>query len=151
MHISKPMVWGAVYKEISGYSEIFSGKLDECMLFLRPLTAEEIKNYYDQTVVESGIPFGMTTIFNGVDLTGWTKKGNSTATWAIIDKMLRPRQSTGGSGWIQYNQLFTDFSMYCEWKATKKVIFKTRQQIMVFSSILQIIQPILFGMQLKFK
>jgi hypothetical protein len=125
---SKPMVWGAVYKETTGYNEIFSGKLDECMLFSRPLTATEIKDYYDKTVFISGIPEGMTQIFNGVDLSGWTRKGNTLATWDIIDGMLRPRQPAGGggAGWIQYNKQFTDFTMYCEWKATKDGDFQNQ-------------------------
>lgn len=115
------MVWGALYKN-GAYHGLFHGRLDDCMVFSRTLEATEIHSYYLESAVDSKIPKGMTRIFNGVDLSGWTRKGNTTASYDIIDGMLRPRQPAGGggAGWIQYNQQLTDFSMYCEWKGTTK-------------------------------
>jgi hypothetical protein len=124
---TKDMVWGALYKNGSYFGH-FHGILDDCMLFSRKLEPAEIHSYYLESAVDTKIPEGMTRIFNGEDLSGWTRKGNTVASYDIIEGMLRPRQPAGGSGagWIQYNKKFTDFCMYCEWKGTKEGDFENQ-------------------------
>ncbi|MGQ1891316.1 family 16 glycoside hydrolase [Thermophagus sp. OGC60D27] len=124
---TRDMVWGALYKN-GAYHGHFHGCLDDCMVFSRKLESAEIHSYYLESAFDPQLPEGMTRIFNGVDLSGWTKKGNKKASYDIIDGMLRPRQPVGGdgAGWIQYNQKVTDFIMYCEWKATTEGDFENQ-------------------------